>query len=62
MKAPDITDKNHPLNVFKSLGKYDPETGFIPYVEGSKPSAEEVQALSTGEPGKCGSCGGGKVR
>ena len=62
MKAPDITDKNHPLNVFKSLGKYDPETGFVPYVEGTEVSVAPEEVLVHSKTAKCGSCGGGKVR
>lgn len=62
MKAPDITDKNHPLNVFKSLGKYDPSTGFVPYIEGTDISVVPEEVLSSSKASKCGSCGGGKVR
>ena len=62
MQTVDSTDKNHPINVFKSIGKYDPETGFIPYVEGFERVPSDSQELITSKSAGCGSCGGGKVR
>jgi hypothetical protein len=61
MELPSIDSKNHPLNILKSIGKYDQETGYTPHIAGESVTPTQEERNSATSVG-CGSCGGGKVR